>query len=57
MWFLPGFGIHPGRKVTWSKVLQVLQTRGSISFVVPIDLFFHVREFCQEEKTSTPSGP
>ena len=24
-----GFGIHPRRKVTWSKVLQVLWTRGS----------------------------
>ena len=30
MWFFPGFGIRPGRKVTWSKVLQVLRTRGSI---------------------------
>ena len=29
MWFFPGFGIRPGRKVTWSKVLQVLRTRGS----------------------------
>ena len=25
-----GFGIHPRRIVTWSKVLQVFQTRGSI---------------------------
>ena len=30
MWFFPGFGIRPGRRVTWSKVLQVLRTRGSI---------------------------
>ena len=29
MWFFPSFGIRPGRKVLWSKVLQVLQTRGS----------------------------
>ena len=26
---LSGYGIRPGRKVTWSKVLQVLWTRGS----------------------------
>ena len=32
MWFFPSFGIRPGRKVTWSKVLQVLQTRGSMLF-------------------------
>ena len=30
MWFFHGFGIRPGRKVMWSKVLQVLQTRGSM---------------------------
>ena len=29
MWVFPSFGIRPGRKVMWSKVLQVLQTRGS----------------------------
>ena len=29
MWFFPGFGIHPGREAMWSKVLQVLRTRGS----------------------------
>ena len=29
VWFFSGFGISPRRKVTWSKVLQVLQTRGS----------------------------
>ena len=28
MWFFPGFGIRPGRKVTWSKVLQVLGPEG-----------------------------
>ena len=32
MWFFPGFGIRPGRKVTWSKVLQVLRTRGSTKY-------------------------
>ena len=31
MWFFSSFGIRPGRKVMWSKVLQVLWTRGSIS--------------------------
>ena len=28
-----GFGIHPRRKVTWSKVLQVLWTRACIKYV------------------------
>ena len=35
MWFFPGFGIRPGRKVTWSKVLQVLRTRGCIVRLLP----------------------
>ena len=34
MWFFPGFEIRPGRKVMWSKVLQVLWTRGSKSYDV-----------------------
>ena len=33
MWFFPGFGIRPGRKVMWSKVLQVLWTRGSNKYI------------------------
>ena len=30
----PGFGIRPGRKVMWSKALQVLRTRGSIIYAI-----------------------
>ena len=38
MWFFPGFGIRPGRKVTWSKVLQALRTRGSTIFTSHVSL-------------------
>ena len=34
MWFSSVFWIHPRRKVTWHKLSQVLQTRGSISLDV-----------------------
>ena len=32
-----GFGICPRRKVTWSKVLQVLWTRGSKTLGTTVD--------------------
>ena len=44
MWFFPSFGIRPGRKVTGSKVLQVLRTRESIMFLVSlqVDMLFDI---------------
>ena len=43
---LSSFGICPGRKVMWSKVLQVLWTRGSSVFLL-----------CLSVQSSTLSGP
>ena len=36
MWFFSGFGIRSGTKVMWSKVLPVLQTRGSTICLVKV---------------------
>ena len=40
-----GLGICPERKVMWSKVLQVLQSRGSILYIYFIILNLNLKEF------------
>ena len=57
MWFFPGFGIRPGRKATWSKVLQVLRTRGSTSEDknrTEIETYEHYGEKIHETEESIP---
>ena len=47
----PGFGIHPGRKVTWSKVLQVLRTRGSTTHQFTYFIHYLFQDKLQYPKT------
>ena len=54
-----GFGIHPRRKVTWSKVLQVLQTRRSKIVAVLAftqQLLVHTKSFGRWDKPTMEGG-
>ena len=59
VWFFSGFEIHSRTKMTWSEVLQVLQTSGStieIRYSLPLTNLANQTEFSQLEKDCSSSS-